>query len=315
VSSDVQRSCWCGSTKATSIATFELNDGARFPLVQCTECGVQAIFPQPDEQTLASYYSREYYGSSRRKFIGPVAGIIGWFQAHRARLAARFMPAGGNVLDVGCGNGGFLINMKRLGFQVHGTEWSAQSAERVPAQQNIPVHIGDLLDLNLPPRSFDLIAMWHVLEHVRQPDATLRKIHQLLKPGGGVLLALPNVESAQARKFSTAWLHYDPPRHLHNFGVASLNRLLTITQFQTTWSSTFSFEQNVFGYIQSWLNARGVPRDRLFELLKGQSKGDASAQLHDFLWMCLLLAPAIAITTYQSLNGRGATLTVHARAI
>ena len=314
MSPDIDRACWCGSAKATSIGGFTLNNGAVFPLVQCSGCGVQAIFPQPDDGTLVAAYSRQYYGSSRKKFIGPVAKLIGWFQAHRARLASRFAPTGGRVLDVGCGNGGFLINMKRMGFDVEGTEWSEQSAARIPARENISVHVGDLLDLSLAPHSFDLITMWHVLEHVRRPDETLQRIHELLKPGGGVLLALPNAESDQARKFGTAWLHYDPPRHLFDFGVSSLNRLLDIAHFAPTWSSTFSFEQNVFGYIQSWLNARGLPRDRLFELLKGQNKGSASARLHDLLWLSLLLGPAIVMTTYQSLKGRGATLTVYARA-
>lgn len=297
------------------MGTLVRDSSAAFPLVQCLGCGVQAMFPQPDDATLTAAYSSEYYGASRKKFIGPVAAVIDWFQAHRARLAAKFMPRGGSVLDVGCGNGGFLINMKKMGFHAQGTEWSQHSASRIPREENITVHVGDLVDLNLPPRSFDLITMWHVLEHVHQPDRTLHKIHELLKPGGGVLLALPNAESDQARRFGTAWLHYDPPRHLCNFGVSSLNRLLTLAQFQPTWSSTFSFEQNVFGYIQSWLNMRGIPRDRLYELLKGNRKGDAAAQWHDLLWLALLMFPAIVSSTYESLNGRGATLTVHAKAM
>lgn len=311
---DVARPCWCGSSAARPLDAFHLPNGDVFPLVQCAGCGVQAIFPQPSDDVLARYYSPEYYGASRKKFISPVAAAVAWFQGHRARLAARFLPAGGSVLDVGCGNGGFLINMKKLGFQVQGTEWTAHSAARVGAEHGIAIHAGDLLDLNLSGQSFDLITMWHVLEHVQRPYETLRRIHELLKPGGGVMLAVPNAESRQARNFGTAWLHYDPPRHLFDFGCSSLDRLLNIAKFKTTWSTTFSFEQNVFGFVQSWLNARGFPRDRLFALLKGQPPTTAGDQVHDLVWLALLLGPAIVVTTIESLAGQGATLTLHARA-
>jgi SAM-dependent methyltransferase len=161
------------------------------------------------------------------------------------------------VLDVGCGNGGFLVQMKQMGFVVEGTEWSAQSAARVANEAGITIHVGDLLSLNLPEQSFDLITLWHVFEHLRDPHSTLQAIHRLLKPGGRLIMSMPNAESWQARRFGPHWFHHDPPRHLFAFGVQSLKNLLERDGFEIERISRWSLEQNPYGFVQSWLNARG----------------------------------------------------------
>jgi SAM-dependent methyltransferase len=309
----IERTCWCGSATAADVGVFALDDGKRFPIVQCTSCGVLTLFPQPSDAELMLYYSQEYYGSSRRKFIGPVAAVVGWFQGGRARMAAHHCPRGGRILDIGCGNGGFLIQMKRRGFVVEGTEWTAQSAARVPPEHNIPVHVGDLLALDVPNRSYDLVTLWHVFEHLRQPDKTLQKIRELLKPGGRLILSLPNAQSPQARRFGTAWLHHDPPRHLFGFGPHAIERLLSQQGFQIESLNTFSLEQNPFGYVQSWLNARGLPRDRLYSALKGFKRDPAGSAARDYLWLLVLGLPALLITTWESWRGCGATMTLVAR--
>ncbi len=307
------RSCWCGSATAEEIGVFGPYEGRTFGLVRCERCGVLALDPQPDDAELLRHYSAEYYGSSRRKFVGVGAALVAWFQGERARLAARSTPAGGRVLDVGCGNGGFLLRMKRRGFRVEGTEWTAASATRVPAEAGVPVHVGDLLTLDLPERAFDLVTLWHVFEHLRRPDATLQRIARLLKPGASLLLSLPNAESIQAARFGTAWFHHDPPRHLFGFGPRSLGDLLRQTGFEVVSVGTFSLEQNPFGFVQSWLNARGHPRDRLYSLLKGVSREPLATRVTDLLLLYALAASALVVSTIESLRGRGATMTVHAR--
>lgn len=287
-----------------------MRDGARFNLVRCAGCGVLALHPAPSDEELTKYYSSEYYGSSRRKFIAPIAKLVSRFQGGRARLAARNTPARGRVLDVGCGNGGFLIQMQALEFAVEGTEWTAQSAARVPSEHRIPVHVGDLLSLDLPEHSYDLITLWHVFEHVRRPHETLQRIAALLKPTGRLILSLPNAESAQAQRFGTHWFHHDPPRHLHGFGPESLRIVLDQNGFHIQRVSTWSFEQNPFGYIQSWLNQRGYPRERLYDTLKGIGGNSQAAQRADLIRMATLILPALFTSTLESMRGRGATMTV-----
>jgi SAM-dependent methyltransferase len=310
---DVRRQCWCGSGVARPAGSLHAERGQVFPLVRCAGCGVYALQPQPSVHDLLSFYTNEYYGASPKKFTGPVAAFVSFWQSHRARVTARLVPEGGRILDVGCGNGGYLRQMKRRGFVVEGTEWTARSAARVPAAAAIPVHVGDLMDLDLPDATYDLITMWHVLEHLSLPHEALVKIKRLLKPGGSLVLSLPNAESRQAQRFQTAWFHHDPPRHLFNFGPKSLARLLQMTGYRVRQISTFSLEQNVFGFIQSWLNARGFPRDRLYMMLKGFGKQPARVRILDLFRLLALLGPALLVSTIESIAGRGATMTIQAR--
>ena len=314
---EVQRECWCGSSRALQRGEFDIALG-RFPLVQCAGCGVIALHPQPDEATLARAYSTQYYGVSKQKFIGPFARIVTWFQNGRARMAQRIVRQAGvqarpRVLDIGCGNGGFLMQMHRRGFEIQGTERTAESAARVPAEIASSIHIGDLLALRLAESSFDLVTLWHVFEHLRDPVAHLREIKRLLKPGGRLMLALPNAESAQARRFGTHWLHHDPPRHLYGFGPHSLDVLLGIAEFEQIKRTTFSLEQNPFGWIQSLLNSKGYPRDRLYESLKVSSQSSMMSRAGNLAWLALLAVPGIVISSIESARGEGATMTVVTR--
>jgi SAM-dependent methyltransferase len=310
---ETQRGCWCGSPAASGAGIFHLANGDDFPLVRCDGCGVLALWPQPTDEQLAAAYAADYYGPSRRKFIGPVAAIVSMFQQDRANLAQRYIPPRGRVLDIGCGNGGFLVQMKRRGFDVEGTEWTQRSASRVPAETDIPVHVGDLLTLRLPPAGYDLITLWHVFEHLHAPQPTLLTIRSLLKPGGTLIMSMPNAEGRQAERFGTHWFHHDPPRHLFGFGPRSLERLLEITGFSIERISTWSFEQNPYGYVQSRLNAWGFPRDRAYESLKGSGDIPWSRRLLDFALVGLLAPPAMLVSAVESMRGRGATMTVVAR--
>lgn len=313
MSGSVDRPCWCGGRAASLLGSFQLERGETHPLVRCDSCGVLALWPQPTDEELLRAYSSEYYGSSRRKFIGPIAAIVGRAQGGRARMAARLLKPGASMLDVGCGNGGFLAQMKNRGFDVQGTEWSAASAARIPAEAGIRIHVGDLLDLHLPAQTFDLITLFHVFEHVRRPFEILKECRRLLRPGGRLVLSMPNAQSRQAKRFGLAWFHHDPPRHLFGFGIASLTPLLAQAGFHVERINTFSIEQNPFGFIQSFLNRRRPKRDRLYHTLKGLGQVGMRDRIVDLAWLAILTIPALVMSTWESIRGGGATMLVQAR--
>lgn len=302
--------CWCSDAAARRVFGFSLADDVSFDLYRCEGCGVHFLHPQPTLEQLLPYYAQEYYGATRKKFIGPIASIVGYFQSQRSRLVAKHISAG-RVLDVGCGNGGFLAQLKEKGYETEGTELTEASAQRVPV--GITVHVGDLLSLNLGDEQFDAITLWHVFEHLSQPHETCQKIHRLLKPGGRLFLSMPNAESWQANCFGKHWFHLDPPRHLFGFGPRSLGRLLDVTGFDIESVSTLSLEQNPYGFMQSCLNAVGFPRERAYETLKGVSDSGAMTRLMDLCLLALLAAPAFGESLLASLAGHGATMTVVVR--
>jgi SAM-dependent methyltransferase len=306
----IHRPCWCGHHNAVVVKKLKMADGKRFPLICCGGCGVYTLDPPPTNEELLPYYATEYYGKNRKKFIGPIASFVALFQQGRARLVSKHLPASGRLLDIGCGNGGFLLQMVGRGFHAEGTEWTEQSAQRVPKHPNLKMHVGDLLDLNIDEGHFDAITLWHVFEHVRDPKATLEKINGLLKPGGKLFLSLPNHESTQSRQFRHNWFHLDPPRHLFGFGPKSLRILLEKTGFQIDTCHTWSLEQNPFGYIQSVLNAKGFPNNRAYEVLKGTSDAPLTTKLTDLTRVALLTPTALIRTTKESLKGKGACMTM-----
>jgi SAM-dependent methyltransferase len=308
----VERVCWCGGKRAILKAMLPTELGEEFPLVRCAKCGVFALHPMPTPENLGRYYSGEYYGKSRQKFIGPMARAVSWFQSERARYITRFLSPGGphRILDIGCGNGGLLRALQKMGHYVEGTEWTAESAARVPAQFGIPVHVGDLVDIDLPAESYDAVILWHVFEHLARPAETLEKVHRLLKKRGRVFIALPNHESWQAQRFGPNWFHLDPPRHLHGFGVHSLLTLLALKEFRWIQTQTNSFEQNPYGFLQSLLNSMGYPRDQAYGVLKGTAKVSFGTKLRDLALVGALAPIAIATDVIESAVDAGATLTV-----
>lgn len=302
--------CWCASPAPEPVARWTLADGTSLAMVRCAHCGVHALRPPPDDAVLARAYAADYYGASARKFVGPIARGVAWFQDGRARHAARLLPPSGRVLDVGCGNGGFLAALGRRGFRVEGTERTADGAARVP--DGIPVHVGDLVDLDLPAASYDLVTLWHVFEHLRRPDAALATIRRLLRPGGTLLMAVPNAGSWQARVFRRHWFHHDPPRHLWAFDPSSLLQLLADAGFAGRLLSTWSTEQNPYGVVQSTLNAAGFPRDRAYDVLKGVAAGSAATRALDATLLAALAPVGLAFALAESMAGRGATVLVSA---
>jgi 2-polyprenyl-3-methyl-5-hydroxy-6-metoxy-1,4-benzoquinol methylase len=132
---------------------------------------------------------------------------------------------GGKALDVGCGNGAHLLLLKRLGWEVSGFDLSDHTAPEVRAA-GIKVLTGRLEDLSSLQGRFELITMWHVLEHVDDPLAILRWLRQMLAPHGILMLEFPNSDSLAARLFGRNWIAYDLPRHLSHYTPMTARRML-----------------------------------------------------------------------------------------
>jgi 2-polyprenyl-3-methyl-5-hydroxy-6-metoxy-1,4-benzoquinol methylase len=146
-----------------------------------------------------------------------------------------WLPASlrGNLLDVGCGGGRFLDHMRGLGWEVWGSEADPRGAEQARALLGGDRIYGDLLgDDRLPRDFFDAITLSHVVEHLFDPLATLRACLALLKPGGRLVVATPNLASLGHARFGEHWLHLDPPRHLQLFETSNLRELAERAGFE-----------------------------------------------------------------------------------
>lgn len=236
---------WCGSNKAQINLWLkdEFLTKKDFHICECLNCGLLYTMPRPSKEKIGAYYkSDEYYSHQENKkgFVPRLYEAIKKINLkHKFRLASRDLPVG-KLLDIGCGVGDFLHVAENKGWQCTGVEPSEEAREI--ARQRIK---GDLLyseDLEqLPDQSFDLITMWHVLEHVDDLKWQVAQLQRLIKPNGRIVIAVPNYRSYDGRFYNAYWAAYDVPRHLNHFNKTVLTKI-----FKTSGLSLVSMDKLVW---------------------------------------------------------------------
>jgi SAM-dependent methyltransferase len=203
--------------------------GLWFAVVRCDECGLQFTSPRPNAETIGQFYPEQYRPHRRPRIKARAVRSAPWAALFgRPCVERRALPwhGSGRLLDFGCGGGSFLERMHRQGWQVTGIDNSSAAVAKVRAELGVPVLEGTLPHDDLPPASFDVITMWHSLEHVHEPLKVLRAAYRLLTTGGRIVVAVPNIDSEPARQFGPAWFGLDLPRHLTHFTPPTLKRML-----------------------------------------------------------------------------------------
>jgi len=307
----------CGSSSESVLFSVD----ARFSVADCERCGLVATRPVLSSEEMAAYYPAAYYGRRNRRFNPLFERLIPWFRDRRARSIERYVRRG-RILDVGCGRGFLPAIMQEHGWDAHGVELSPMAAEHATRELKIPIFVGDFLASPHPAGSFDVLVFWHVLEHLERPVSSLRKAREILKPGGLLLVAVPNFESLQARFSRQHWFHLDVPRHYHHFRLGVLRRMLEENGFSVIGVRHFNLEQNPYGWIQSLLNRIGFQNNFLYDLLKNRSARTSGHPVreHPIQFLATLLALvfvlplSLVLFLVEAAIQRGGTVEVYARA-
>lgn len=183
------------------------------------------------------YWANKYnYETGSQSFF---TRLLGWLMylspIHRreADAGVRCLPAvsGGRLLDVGCGSGEWLLEMRRRGWTVAGVDFD-ESAVKLARQEALKVECGSLEEQNYPDDYFDAVTLNHVIEHVPDPVRTLAECARILKPEGKLVLFTPNNASLGHLLFKESWRGLEPPRHLHVFSMKSLRGALVMAGFR-----------------------------------------------------------------------------------
>jgi SAM-dependent methyltransferase len=203
-----------------------------YTLVECDRCGFLYLSPRPDAEEIKRHYPEEYpfYAS----FFDQSSYIksIGVYElTKRAQQVLDAVSGGHDVLDIGCAVGDFLSMMSSKGWNVRGVEPDPGAAAYARKRHGIDVFNGYLEEASFEPESFDAVTMWEVLEHTPQPLDTLRRAFDLLRPGGAIVMSVPNRDSLESKVFGTYWIGNDFPRHFSVFSPKHMRVALSSAGF------------------------------------------------------------------------------------
>lgn len=217
-----------------------------FEIWGCNNCRLRFTQSAPDAEHIGAYYqSAEYisHSNTQQGLVNRLYHLVRKITlAGKARKIARETGRNtGKLLDIGAGTGAFAATMQQAGWQVTGLE--PDSAARETARNTNGVQLLPAEELyQLPRESFDVITLWHVLEHVHDLHGYLKQLGNLLKADGLILIAVPNYTSHDAHYYGSDWAAYDVPRHLYHFAPESMQQLVELHQLRLVKKSPMWFD-------------------------------------------------------------------------
>ena len=221
-------SCTKNKFKNKFIAKDSLVSQESFAIVECQKCKLLFTNPKPNNSRLAYYYNSNQYISHNNK----INNILNLFyqivrnisKRQKIKLIKKYCNSG-KLLDFGSGTGSFLKEAIKH-FEIKGIEPNTQAIQRTNSL--IKGHIYEHIDLLSRNDKFDVITMWHVLEHLPNLKFTINKIKERLSPKGHIFIALPNPDSYDSGYYGANWAGYDVPRHLYHFNQEAMLNFLKI---------------------------------------------------------------------------------------
>ena len=275
--------------------------------------------PFPDSEQIHARYQDLFYSPEGERFSKSAERVSRFFRTQRASYVERVLGRKGSILDVGCGRGIMINELHKRGWQVAGTQVSDTAGSFIRKTFGIDCFIGELPHAPFSRHSFDIVTMWHVLEHLRDPLLYLRCCRDLLRPGGYLLIEVPNAAGWSAKMTKTAWMGWDPLHHLHHYTPSTMRIALQKAGFSPITWDLLSWEYGPFTTLQSLLNLF-TERDALFERMRiVHHTTGVRKQVHAqgtllFLQAFFGTLPALFIAVFSAACGCGEVIRVIARA-
>lgn len=199
----------------------------KFTILECASCHLLITSPRPDSASIGRYYQSENYIShtnSSKNLIDKVYKTVRSFTLRWKLNLIKSHKQTGKILDYGCGTGEFLNSCKTACWECNGVEPSKTAREKAEELTNLKLY--ESLE-HLPNIKFDVITLWHVLEHVENLNEKVSELKSYLAQDGIIFIAVPNHESLDAKIYNSHWAGYDVPRHLWHFSKTNMQQLLT----------------------------------------------------------------------------------------
>ena len=292
-----------------------------FSYQQCQDCKSLFIDPLPTDAEIQSYYHDEYWWSKEGASVSWVKRLERRYREWIIMDHLRFLPpripsnkkGALKLLDVGCGSGALLMTASRRGYMVTGVDFSIRAVENLRGL-GVPCHLATPKEIDVGEKQFDIVSLFHVLEHLAEPNRDLRSILRLGCPQATFIIQVPLLDSIQARLFGARWYGLDPPRHLIQFTFRGLCALLQNVGLQIEKSWYFSLRDNPAA-IASSLFPFLDPMSRRVINAKGECKRGSvlDGMLSFFYFFLVLLSTPFALM--EAGLKKGGTIILRARII
>src|ERR1022692_3514150 len=280
-----------------------------FSIMECRGCGLMRLDPRPLDGDMPKHYPDRYwaYGNTRK-------GAAGLYRRFVLRDHLRFIQKAikaleipqARILDVGCGAGDLLAVLRKRGHSAFGMDVS-HSALRSALELNVPGTLGSYRQAPFAESSFDMVLMFHVLEHIPDPDAAIAGARKLLRPNGRLLIQVPNADCMQYTLLGRFWIGLDVPRHLYDYRRPDFENLLARNGFGVLRRKYFSWRDNapcLATSLAPWLDpmSRRVRRPKRNRILR---------LVGDLMYFGLTMA-CWPFAIFESIFRRGSTIMVDA---
>lgn len=281
-----------------------------FQVVECRQCSLLRLHPSPSPHELRTFYPSNYWfapgnsTASRLEELYRRVVLRDHVSFVHSSLASH-VP--GPVLDIGCGGGLFGRLMRERGHICLGLDFSQQAATVGWSVNAVPVVVGDFTQSPFAPASFKAVTMFHVLEHLYNPVECLESVYTMLRPGGSLIVQVPNASSWQFLLFGASWNGIDVPRHLVNYRASDLHRLLLRCGFEVVRKKYFSLRDNPAGLASTLAPALDPMARRI-----GRSGEEKGRLLKDLLYLALVAA-SVPLTALEAACSAGSTVMIQAR--
>lgn len=223
----------------------------KFVLSGCEQCRCLFMDPLPVPERLAGFYPQQYWWNSSTGILNALENayrriILRDHLTSVTAAAARLTQVSPvRLLDIGCGSGTLLALLKRRGFQASGFDFSGEAAGVAKANHGLDVTVASSLrEAGFAGGAFDLVTLFHVMEHVLDPHGVLAEVRRILQPKGRILVQVPNIESWQARLLGRRWYGLDVPRHVINYSGESIRWLINDCGFRVYRTRHFNLRDN-----------------------------------------------------------------------
>lgn len=227
---------WCNSENTEQF--LQLKDyfltQEDFEIYKCKECELMFTFPFPTPSEIGKYYDTENYLSHneyKKGLFAKAYSIVKKFNMKYKYEKACNGIRRGKILDIGCGVGDFLAKAKDEGWKIKGIELDLDARNQAEKKLKTiilpPERISELED-----NYYDVVTMWHVLEHVSDLKEEISQLERLVKPGGRLVIAVPNHQSYDAKHYKDKWGAYEVPRHLYHFSQDAIANIFKDSQFK-----------------------------------------------------------------------------------